>query len=309
MPSLIKLRLTFRALQDMNFPLYSGSALRGAFGKSLRNVSCLAGKESCSGCAAVSSCPYASVFENGYIAANKGEERTNPYVIEPMEIGQGRVRQGETFSFNHLLFGKAVEKMPYVLLAWSKTEKWGFTCDRTKARLVRVSQELLDGTERLLFDFENPEEATFAAEPLFPFPLEKEINAVEILLKTPMRIQHHGHPVVPEKLTARDFLIALIRRQQTLAKQHIPDYPAINFDAFRSDIDSTKIDRSGLRWFDWSRYSSRQKTKIALGGITGNFVLQGNLTRLYPYLVMGEYFHVGKSAVLGMGKYQLGERS
>lgn len=300
---LIKLRLTFRALQDMNFPIYAGSALRGIFGKSLRRVSCLAKKEDCAGCAALSTCPYALVFENGYVAVSKGEEMTNPYVVEPMTLGQKNVKQGDCFSFHHLLFGKAVEKLSYVLLAWSKTGNMGFTKERTQARLVQVRQVLTDGTETLLYDFEDEDAETVTVNSEFSLPDELETKAVRVCLKTPLRIQHKGHPVVPAKLTARDFLIALIRRQQMLAKQHISDFPEIDFNALRPCVETTEITDADLRWFDWKRYSSRQKTQIALGGVMGEFTLKGDLTKLYPYLVMGQYFHVGKSAVLGMGKY------
>lgn len=300
---LIKLRLTFRALQDMNFPVYAGSALRGIFGKSLRRVSCLARKEDCAGCAALSTCPYAAVFENGYVAVSKGEEMTNPYVIEPMPMGQKIIKQGEIFTFHHLLFGTAVEKLSYVLLAWSKTGNMGFTKERTQARLIQVHQVFEDGNIALLHDFEDEEAETVSANSDFSLPEEQETTAIRIRLKTPLRIQHQGHPVSPEKLTARDFLIATVRRQQTIAKQHISDFPMIDFNALRPDIDTADLTQAALHWFDWSRYSSRQKTKIALGGIMGEFTLKGNLTKLYPYVVMGTYFHIGKSAVLGMGKY------
>ena len=302
---LIKLRLTFRALQDIHLPLYAGSALRGIFGKSLRRVSCLAKKEDCAGCAAVSSCPYAAVFENGYIAASNGGEKTNPYIIEPMTMGSKNIAQNDCFSFDCLLFGTAVEKMSYVLLAWSKTGNMGFTRERTQARLIRVRQVLPDGTENLLYDFEDAEAETVEAQSDFSLPEETELSSVRVTLQTPMRIQHNKHPVSAEKFTARDFLIAVIRRQQILTKQHIPDYPAIDFDVLRPAIESASLSDADLHWFDWQRYSSRQKSTIALGGVMGKFMLNGDLKKLYPYLLMGEYFHAGKSAVLGMGKYVL----
>ncbi len=302
---LIKLRLTFRALQDMNFPVYAGSALRGIFGKSLRQVSCLAKKEDCAGCAALSTCPYAAVFENGYIAVSKGEEMTNPYVIEPMPMGQKIIKQGEIFTFHHLLFGTAVDKLSYILLAWSKTGNMGFTKERTQARLIQVHQVFENGSIALLYDFEDADAETVSAKFDFSLPEEQKTTAMQIRLTTPLRIQHQGHPVSAEKLTARDFLIAVIRRQQTIAKQHIPTFPIIEFNVLRSDIETADLTQATLHWFDWSRYSSRQKTKIALGGIMGEFTLKGNLTQLYPYMVTGTYFHIGKSAVLGMGKYEI----
>lgn len=302
---LIKLRLTFRASQDMNFPMYAGSALRGVFGKSLRRVSCLAKKEDCAGCAAMSTCPYASVFENGYIAVSKGEEMTNPYVIEPMPMGQKEIKEGESFSFHHILFGSAVEKMSYVLLAWSKTGNTGFTKERTRARLVQVHQILSDGTETLLYDFENEDAETVSVVPDFSIPPATETSSVRIRLLTPMRIQHQGHPVVPDDLTARDFLTALLRRQRILSEQHIPDYPTIDFDALRPVVETAVLTDADLHWFDWKRYSSRQKTQIALGGIMGEFTITGNLSPVLPYVYAGQWFHVGKSVVMGLGKYAL----
>lgn len=300
---LIKLRLTFRALQDTNFPMYAGSALRGVFGKSLRRVSCLAKKEDCSGCAAMSTCPYASVFENGYIAVAKNDEMTNPYVIEPMPLGQKEVKKGECFSFHHILFGSAVEKMSYILLAWSKAGDLGLTRERIKARLIRVSQILPNAEENLLYDFENADAETVSAISDFSIPPAAETSSVRIKILTPMRIQHQGHPIIPNDLTARDFLIALIRRQQLLSKQHIPDYPEMDFNALRPVIETAALTDADVRWFDWKRYSSRQKTQIALGGIMGKFTLTGDLRPIMPYVHAGQWFHVGKSVVMGLGKY------
>ena len=301
---LVKSRLTFRALQDMNFSAYAGSTLRGIFGKSLRRVSCLAQRADCKGCAAVSSCPYAEIFENGALS-NGGDEVPNPYVIEPFDIGVKNIGRGTEFSFNFMLFGKAVGKMSYALLAWSKTGNMGFTKERTQARLIRVDQICADGSVRPLYDFENADAETFEAQPCADLPPPVETDAVEIKLTTPLRIQHDGHPVRPENLTAKDFLTALVRRQQNMAKHHISDFPPVDFDRLRPAINGAEITDAALRWFDWALYSSRQKTRIALGGVVGTFTLRGDLTPLTPYLIAGRDFHVGKSAVLGMGKYEI----
>lgn len=90
-----------------------------------------------------------------------------------------------------------------------------------------------------------------------------------------------------------------------MAKHHISDFPPVDFDRLRPAINGAEITDAALRWFDWVRYSSRQKTRIALGGVVGTFTLRGDLTPLTPYLIAGRDFHVGKSAVLGMGKYEI----
>ena len=305
MVTLIKLRLTFRALQDMNFPIFAGSALRGIFGKSLRRVSCLAKQESCDGCAVRQTCPYAFLFENGQQTSGKNNEIPNPYVIEPMKLENKQIKQNEEFSFNCLIFGKAVEKLSYIVLAWVKVGNLGFTTQRTQARLIKIEQINEDGVVNLLYDFEQTHALQAYADTNYSLPKSKEISKIRITLKTPLRIHHEGHPVVPAKFTAQDFLISLVHRQENMAKYFMPDYPVEDFNILKKYIDAVKLSEADLHWFDWSRYSSRQKKRIALGGIMGNFVLQGNMTVLYAYLKMGELFHLGKSCVLGMGKYTI----
>ncbi len=90
-----------------------------------------------------------------------------------------------------------------------------------------------------------------------------------------------------------------------MAKHHISDFPPVDFDRLRPAINGAEITDAALRWFDWARYSSRQKTRISLGGVVGTFTLRGDLTPLTSYLIAGRDFHVGKSAVLGMGKYEI----
>lgn len=65
------------------------------------------------------------------------------------------------------------------------------------------------------------------------------------------------------------------------------------------------ITHRDLRWFDWERFSSRQNKRIPLGGIMGNFILDGNLEPFILFLCLGELLHAGKSSVLGFGKYRL----
>ncbi|MEE6207130.1 MAG: CRISPR system precrRNA processing endoribonuclease RAMP protein Cas6 [Alphaproteobacteria bacterium] len=303
---LIKIRLTFEALQDINFPYYAGSSLRGAFGKSLRRVSCLTPKTKCIECAMAVNCPYASVFENGYMAQGKaGEDVPNPYVIEPMPLGQKQVKAGECFAFEQIIFGNSVNKLSYILLSWVKTGNLGFTKERTPAKLLRIEEVEPDGTILLLHDLEHPSQETDTATPCYEPELPQACQRVKIALETPLRIHHAGHPVVPDKLTAYDFLMSVIRRQANMAKYHIAEYAPIDVKNLSRLAKDVRLENADLRWLDWKRYSSRQKQEIALGGIIGTFELSGDLADLYPYIKAGEYFHGGKGAVMGMGKYRV----
>ena len=303
--SLIKIRLTFKALQDINFPYYAGSALRGAFGKSLRRVSCLTPKTKCSECAMAVNCPYASIFENGYTAQGQPNKNVpNPYIIEPMPLGVKKVQQGKYFAFEQIIFGTAVSKLSYVLLAWVKTGNLGFTKERTPAQLLRIEQIEPDGNILLLHDLENPTKETDLAQATYELLPEKAVGRLQIVIETPLRIHHLGHPIVPEALTAKDFLVSMMRKQANMAQYHITDY-APDKKMLHDIIPSIKLEKADLHWLDWKRYSSRQKQEIALGGIIGTFELCGDLGKIYPYIKAGEYFHCGKGTVMGLGKYRV----
>jgi len=66
-----------------------------------------------------------------------------------------------------------------------------------------------------------------------------------------------------------------------------------------------KLIRNQTRWHDWERYSSRQKERMAFGGIVGEAEYKGPLGAFLPYLTFGQWTHVGKNATFGLGRYEV----
>lgn len=297
--SFVKIRFTFEALQDIKFPAYAGSTLRGSFGNSLKKISCLAQKSNCKECAVVHNCPYVQIFENN----EENQKISNPYIVEPMDLKKNCYQQGDLFSFDFILFGNRCSYLPYVILSLQKASQKGFCFDRIPAKLSYIEQVFPNNETALIYDFEDNEAETSS------LTTQMEINEnlssdVVINISTPMRIHHDNHPVRPENLTAKDFLISLLRRQQSIFKYYMDEeYP--DFKNLIADVDQVELEAIDLRWYDWKRYSNRQKTKIALGGIIGTFKLKNIPEKLFPWLSLGQYTHVGKSAVMGMGKYKI----
>ena len=60
-----------------------------------------------------------------------------------------------------------------------------------------------------------------------------------------------------------------------------------------------------MTWKDWTRFSSRQKQEMTLGGVIREWSLRGDLVPFLPWLWLGQWLHVGKNATMGMGKYSL----
>ena len=61
---------------------------------------------------------------------------------------------------------------------------------------------------------------------------------------------------------------------------------------------------SQLSWWDWERYSNRQKTKMKLGGFAGEIEYSGEaIADFLPLIAAGEILHIGAGTGFGLGKY------
>lgn len=293
----VKLKFTFRMEEELVLPFYAGSAFRGVFGSSLRRLCCLSGKKTCDGCGLTSSCPYAVVFESkeGVIG-----RPTNPYVIEPPLLKERVVKKGETLVFHQILFGDAVQKLSFILLAWSRGFRFGMGVNRAKAVLEAVHQ-VLPSEEVYIYGQED--DSMYPVEPIYPLEIP-EREDISLSIQTPMRIQRNHHPIVPADLTFCDFISSLSRRIELLYEGHTK---MPHFVADRKRLielaSSAQEELRDLRWWDWTRWSGRQQTHIALGGVVGEWRLKGVAPELLPMLYAGEILHLGKSTVMGMGKY------
>jgi hypothetical protein len=79
----------------------------------------------------------------------------------------------------------------------------------------------------------------------------------------------------------------------------------IPFKALIEQATEVKVAEKKLQGHDWERYSSRQDTKMKLGGFMGRLKFEGELSEFIPYIKAGEILHVGKGTSFGLGKYTL----
>jgi CRISPR/Cas system endoribonuclease Cas6 (RAMP superfamily) len=61
-----------------------------------------------------------------------------------------------------------------------------------------------------------------------------------------------------------------------------------------------------LHWHEWTRFSSRQDTRMQMGGLLGDLTLGGpGLPTFWSSLWYGQWVHVGKGTSFGLGAYAL----
>jgi hypothetical protein len=295
-------RFNCRAQEPLKLNLYSGSMLRGAFGRALRKSACVTGMNDCKACLLYRQCAYPKIFETPLPRHSNFQQFSqipNAFVIEPPPMGSRQLASGEHFSFNLVLIGRAVADLPILIHAWQMALKAGLGTRHARAELIEVVFEPGQTIEQSIYRGETPNQLlpkpTFTPEPL------PATDMLSLRLETPLRIKHQGK-VLSSALRGRDFLIALVRRYYLLQEFHASDYQPPNFQdlALRAE----KIQASHqLHWCEWERYSNRQQQKMTFGGVLGSITLNGDLSEFLPLLLHGQWLHVGSKTTFGMGRY------
>lgn len=300
-------RFEFQVQQPIRLPDYAGSMLRGAFGHALRQLACMTRQRECTGCPLITSCPYPAVFAPQPTADHslqKFSQLPVPYVIEPPAWGGRVLAEGETLLFHQVLIGRALRELPLIVLAWRRALARGVGAGDGTAELRRVVH-CGDAGEH---EIHRPEVGTITTHAqtiaLGGSDDPATSSAAVLHFETPLRLQHNGRALPPDKLHARTLLMALTRRASLLAEFHADGPLASDFTALSAAAALIGEEKS-LTWLDWTRFSSRQKQKMSLGGVVGSWQLQGALAPFAPFLKLGEWLHVGKEASFGLGQYRL----
>ena len=296
-----RLHLTVRAEGPLQLPPYAGSMLRGAFGHALLALSPLPHTDG-KPCALHASCPYCQLFAAPPLPAHslqKFSHMPQPYVIEPPTGGAQQLQAGQSFGFGLVLIGKALGLLPTVLQAWQRALRTGLGPQHTPCTLVDIYDE--NGTQRL----SNKREQLSNLSTTLP-PAPALGTQATLHFCTPLRLQVQGKPVRAGQLTARDLLIALARRHQLLCDVHLgAAAPQYDFKTLVEQVQAVALQAQDLHWFDWGRYSQRQKQEMQLGGLLGAVTLHGDLAPFAELLHFGQGLHVGKNASFGLGGYRL----
>jgi len=303
---LARYRFTFRMRADLRLPEFSGSLLRGQFGAALRRTACITKARTCEGCPLLATCPYPAIFETPAPADHplqKFSAVPNPYVIEPPPLGTRFVAAGESLSFGMVLVGRALEQLLLIVYALQRAFARGLGAERAAGDLQDIVYEDADSGPTSVWDPGTGRVLAHAPQLALPaFDAQREVRLV---IDTPLRLQDNGRPLHGRDLSPRRLLTALVRRAALLFEFHAGQ-PGLGAGAGAlARHAETLADERDLAWHDWTRYSSRQRQAMTLGGVVGTWTLRGDLAPLQPWLWLGQWLHVGKNATMGMGRYSL----
>lgn len=283
-----------------------GPTFRGGFGLALKECVCSFSNIACEKCAFQDSCAYNYLFETP-VPQNSAIMRLypkapHPFVMEPPTDIAAKVDEGDTASFGMVLLGKAILYLPYVILGLDRLGKKGLGKDAVIFEVVCVKDE--EGTTI----YKN--ERGFPL--LVPKPKVFEIKTgtqrqsrFRIKFETPLRLQVNGK--IQTKFSFADVFLNLMRRIQLVSYFHTTHNNCFLKPKLEISPDDVALVASSLRWFDKSRWSTRQQRKVPIGGLVGDLIFAGELGYFLPLLKVGEYIHIGKNSTFGLGKIKIME--
>jgi hypothetical protein len=97
----------------------------------------------------------------------------------------------------------------------------------------------------------------------------------------------------------------LLGRISSLARFHCGGPLDVDFRGLIERAHEVRLVRDETRWTAWMRYSARQDRRMEWTGLVGAATYEGDLAPFWPYLVFGQWTHVGKGATFGLGAYRL----
>ncbi len=300
---LARYRFHLRAMTPLHLPEWPGSVLRGAFGHALRKLACMTRQKECQGCPLHGTCPYPAIFAPPPVAhrLQHFSQPPAPYVIEPAGWGARHLAAGESHHFDMVLVGRALRELPLIALAWRHALQGGIGPGDGRAELTAIGQITLDGGEHTVY---TPESGSFREHETTPPQPPVATDSIALDLLSPLRLQENGRALPPNRLTAEVLLMASVRRASLMAEFHGAGAPGWNFSALK--IAAAAVDgEKQLKWREWTRRSSRQQKLMQLGGVVGRWTLRGNLAPFLPAMHLGQWLHIGKETVFGLGRYAL----
>ncbi|MFQ6120332.1 MAG: CRISPR system precrRNA processing endoribonuclease RAMP protein Cas6 [Methanosarcinales archaeon] len=130
-----------------------------------------------------------------------------------------------------------------------------------------------------------------------------QLSKREITLEflTPTRIKFEGK--LTSQVQFHNIIRALLRRISLLCYFHCNVKIDLDYKGIIEKAKKVECLTSELHWAEQTRYSGRQKSLMKMGGLVGKAIFRGELQPFLPLLAAGEYLHVGKGCVMGLGKY------
>jgi hypothetical protein len=292
-----------------------GTTLRGAFGAALRQIVCIDRRQECPQCPLKEQCVFPIVF-SPIRAPGSGPRRqqTPPrgFVIKPPLNARKRFDPGEAIVFDFLLIGRLGNYFPYVIVPFKELGQHGIGMGRGKFSLAMIDAIKADGSA--LPVYREADGVVHSAAPIDWGDLARSFSppadgraTLRFLTPAHIRFNPTGAKGKSRPVRAPEFFHIACRlrdRVSALCREYGPAPLEMDFRGFGERARDIKTVESKLRWVEQSRVS-RTRHRHDLSGFVGEITFEGDFSEFWPFLVLGQYVHVGDNAVFGRGWYKI----
>ncbi len=297
-----KFQFALQTANSYGLPAFKGSTFRGKFGHVLKRTICVKQQRYCPDCELRGQCAYPYLFES---FNEKGQNVPRPFIIEPPLTKKRHFLKDEWMYLQLILVGKAIDYLPFFVYCFDLMGQEGIGMDHGRYRVV--SGRALDTSGEQVPIYDGDSKQLLNRFPIIDLDAFRGTlqNRVTLDFYTPAQIRIKGKTCY--RITFPVLLKNIIRRYQSLRYYHS------NGEKERYEIDwaaaeKVRVVSADLNEQHFKRYSNRQKRPVRLDGFTGKITFEGDLSPFLPWLKIGEFLHVGKGAVFGMGGYWMEDK-
>ena len=294
-------------------PEHKGNVFRGRLGYILRDITCVGDAGECAEqCGFPERCVYSQCFEtpvppDSPLLRNQ-PFAPHPFVLEPPRTPKLDYAPGDSFACNLVLVGEAINLLPWMVYAFNEVgqRRIGLRGERGRCQLDSVESLPARAGEapRTIYTAETEmltdEGAILRLEDVMAeAPDIADLIELDFLTPTSVKVNGDWARVLPFEHLIRN----LLRRVRFLSFFHCGEDLDIDAGALVRSAASVKH-TSRLRWVKKARWSHRTEKSIPMGGFVGKIRYRGDLAPFTPFILLGEYLHIGHHTAFGYGQYR-----
>lgn len=259
-------------------------------------------RQSCEECILSHNCAFPSLFIGKKKTSHGLSSLTPPYCIHSTDTGKILYTAGELFIFNITLFSYAVEYIPYFVNAFILAGKKGMGKGSENNNGTFDIEDVIYQNCSIFHKEKQKIDIPEGTSLLLPKWDASHFGPgiLSLHLKTPCRFKSDNH--LSAALSFRQLFQLIVRRIRSIWAMDEKNVMFEDFPAMLNRADKVQTIENCLYWKDWTRYSSRQKTSMQLGGISGNVRYYGDLAAFLPFVALAEQLNIGKQTSFGLGE-------
>ncbi|MFN3534567.1 MAG: CRISPR system precrRNA processing endoribonuclease RAMP protein Cas6 [Desulfatiglandales bacterium] len=297
-----------------------GNVIRGALGDGLKSTVCVnRALRLCQGCGLAPSCCYSVIFSPSNLVDIKRIRTTQRgFVIKPPLDKTEVYNTSKPLVFDLVLIGSHRASLPWFIVALSKIGNRGIGLNRGKFWIEDI--EAWDAKDFVsIYDRNSKivENRAFVlrADDLTQ-KMDQNLRELTITFLTPTRIKYNESGLKGGSSVVKDpefhhIIRRLIDRLNALSILYCGGSLDIDNKMLLSDAMGIEKKASELNWYHRTRKSStsldRQGGKAIhhQSGFVGKITFRGNLLSFLPFLLLGQYIHIGEDTTFGHGWYRV----